>query len=261
MTTVDVERAGLVVRGMTVSFGDVLAVAGVSLDISSSGCAGLIGPNGSGKSTLLNSLSGYVAAKGEVSLDGTRIPLGRPRAAVAAGLSRTFQTPQTFHSLTCRENVLLGMTREGGCGVTSAWVLRRRMQRAEKERIDRADAFLARVGILPRAGDMAGDLSYGEQRRLELARALATGPKMILLDEPAAGLNQAETAQLASIIEEFREAGIGIFLVEHKLDFVTRLCSTISVLALGEVIASGRPAEVLEDRAVMDAYLGIRARA
>jgi branched-chain amino acid transport system ATP-binding protein len=139
--------------------------------------------------------------------------------------------------------------------------MRRHMKRAERERIARADELLEMVRLAGRADTLAGQLSYGEQCRLELARALATRPKMVLLDEPAAGLNQAETAQLADIIERVSEGGIAFFLVEHKLDFVTRLCSDLSVLALGRIIASGKPDVVLQDRQVMDAYLGVRSRA
>ncbi|HVX19806.1 MAG TPA: ABC transporter ATP-binding protein [Acidimicrobiales bacterium] len=252
---------GLVTTDLTVAFGDVVAVDAVSLAIPGVGCNGLIGPNGSGKTTFLNAVSGFVRASGSVTVDGRPVALGRPRAAVACGLSRTFQTPQTFANLTCRENVLLGMSQEGRTGLTVTWVLRPVLARAEQARRERAAALLELVNLAGRADDLAGALSYGEQRRLEIARALATGPKMVLLDEPAAGLNQRETEQLADLIEQIRDGGVAFFLIEHKLDFVTRLCDQVSVLALGRVIAGGPPDEVLRDRQVMDAYLGMRSRA
>jgi len=253
--------AGLVTDDLRVTFGDVVAVDGVSLTVPGAGCNGLIGPNGSGKTTFLNAVSGFVRASGSVTVDGRPVALGRPRSAVACGLARTFQTPQTFVNLTCRENVLLGMSQEGITGLSATWVLRPRLARAERDRWGRAAALLDLVNLAGRADDLAGALSYGEQRRLEIARALATGPKMVLLDEPAAGLNQRETEQLAELIERIRDDGVAFFLIEHKLDFVTRLCDRLSVLALGRVIAGGPPAEVLRDRDVMDAYLGMRTRA
>jgi len=252
---------GLVATDLTVAFGDVVAVDGVSLAVPGTGCTGLIGPNGSGKTTFLNAVSGFVRASGTVAVDGRPLALGRPRSAVACGLSRTFQTPQTFANLTCRENVLLGMSQEGATGLAVTWVLRPVLARAERDRWQRAAALLELVNLAGRADELASRLSYGEQRRLEIARALATGPKMVLLDEPAAGLNARETEQLADLIERIRDSGIGFFLVEHKLDFVTRLCASLSVLSLGRVIATGRPDDVLRDRQVMDAYLGMRSRA
>jgi ABC-type branched-subunit amino acid transport system ATPase component len=251
----------LTVEDVTVRFGDVVAVDGVSLRVPLASCRGLIGPNGSGKTSLLNAVSGFVPARGRVQLDGAAIRSGRPRSAVRAGLARTFQTPQMFANLTARENLFLGMRTDGACGLGGAWLWRWRMHRGERHRREISDALLARVGLGQRGEVLAGQLAYGEQRRLELARALATEPRMVLLDEPAAGLNQTETTQFAAIIEGLRADGIGFFLVEHKLDFVRRLCDGLSVLALGRIIADGAPDEVLADRAVMDAYLGVRSRA
>jgi branched-chain amino acid transport system ATP-binding protein len=252
---------GLVAEELTVRFGDVVAVDQVSLRIDERGCSGLIGPNGSGKTSFINAISGFVPAHGSVRLGDRAIKLGHPRAAVAAGIARTFQTPQTFANLTCRENVLLGTALEGGCGVIGAWLLRPRMHRQERKRIERAEELLDKVGMSSRSATLAGQLSYGEQRRLELARALATRPTVILLDEPTAGLNEQETDEFAGLIEQLRDDGLGFFLVEHKLEFVSRLCHSLAVLALGRVIAQGPPGEVLQDRAVMDAYLGVRGRA
>jgi ABC-type branched-subunit amino acid transport system ATPase component len=249
------------VRELSVAFGDVRAVDSVTMTIDVSGCSGLIGPNGSGKTSFINAVSGFVPARGFVELCGRRIKLGDPGSALRSGIGRTFQTPQTFDNLTCLENVLLGTAREGGCGVVAAWVRRRSMHVAERDRARRARELLDLMGLSPHEDQLAGELAYGQQRRLELARAMASGPRMVLLDEPAAGLNDTETEHLASVIEELRDRGVAFFLVEHKLDFVRRLCTRLAVLSLGKVIAEGAPEDVLADRAVADAYLGRKRRA
>lgn len=246
----------LEVDDLSVSFGGVRAVDSVGFAMSEATTLGLVGPNGSGKTTLVNALTGMVAAAGRVRVGGTAMRLGRPGESYRLGVVRTYQTPRVFASLTCLENLALAMSPRKGTGLIGAVVRRRSMLRAERERWARAEQLLSEVGLESMADVASGELSYGRQRILELARCLAAVPRLILLDEPAAGLNQAETDELADIIAAVQRQGIGVLLIEHKIDFVTRLCPTIVVLELGRKIAEGPPAEVFADRRVMDAYLG-----
>jgi ABC-type branched-subunit amino acid transport system ATPase component len=241
---------------LSVSFGGVRAVDGVSFRMPEAGTVGLVGPNGSGKTTLVNALTGMVPAIGHVAVGGARLRLGRPGDSYRLGIVRTYQTPRVFASLTCLENIVLAMSPRNGTGLTGAVLRRPAMLRAERERWRRGRELLDRVGLGALTDVAAGELAYGRQRVLELARGLAASPRLILLDEPAAGLNQAETDELADIIAGVQADGIGVLLIEHKIDFVTRLCPTIVVLELGHKIAEGAPAEVFADQRVMDAYLG-----
>ncbi len=243
-------------RDITVNFGAVRAVDGVSLEVRDGEILGLIGPNGSGKSTFLNAISGVVPASGTASVHGAPLALGKPRRIRHAGLMRTYQTPQNIYSLTCVENVLLTTTNQHRRGLLGSWIDRPGMARAERERCEKAHAALARVGLAELAHAPTGLLTYGQQRMLELAGALAGDPVMLMLDEPAAGLNEAETGFLGSILREMNAAGTAVLLVEHKIDFIDQLCSRIVVLELGQTIAEGPPAEVWKDSRVIDAYLG-----
>lgn len=245
-------------REVTVRFGGVVAVDQVSLDVASGGeVVGLIGPNGSGKSTLLNALTGLVpVAHGTVSVDGAPVELGRPGAAASRGLFRTYQTPQIDDQCTCLDNVLVSSPDQRARGLTGAWLVRPRMLSVEKERWAKAAAALQRVGLLERANDIAGALSYGERRRLEVARAVVAEPQLLLMDEPAAGLNSAETDQLCDLLLGLTGEGLSLVVVEHKIAFIESLCQRVVVLELGRQIAAGPPAEVWKDPAVMSAYLG-----
>lgn len=240
-----------------VSFGAVRALGGVSLQVGRGEILGLIGPNGSGKSTFMNAVSGVVPARGMLRVDGAAVPLGAPTHIRAHGILRTFQTPQTFRALSCIENVLLASSDRSAAGLFDACVRRRRMGRVDKARWEVAARALDRVGLLPLAEASADGLSYGQQRLLEIARALSASPKVVLLDEPAAGLNDAETDSLAAILQGLRDDGVGIIVAEHKIGFLDAVCDRLVVLVLGEVIAQGRPADVWQDQRVMDAYLGV----
>ena len=246
----------LEINDITVRFGGVIAVDGVSLEVADGSTLGLVGPNGSGKSTLLNALTGVVPATGTAALDGRPLPLGRPRRTRRAGLARTFQTPQNFEELSCIDNVLLADGDRAYTGLTGAWLVRPLMWRRERDRWQRALEMLELVGLAEHAEQPASLLSYGQQRMLELARSLVGDPQILLLDEPSAGLNAVETHELSRILREVRERGIALVIVDHKIDFIDSLCDTIVVLQLGRVVAAGPPESVWKDPLVVEAYLG-----
>ena len=239
------------------SFGAVQACRDVALDAATGVITGLIGPNGSGKSTLLNALTGVVTASGTVRVGEHDVPLGDPGGARRAGILRTHQTPHNYGELSCLDNACLAMLDPAGRNVLSSLVRRRHVARHEQVRWERAAAALERVGLSHLAEVPASALTYGQARLLELARSLAGDPAVLLMDEPSAGLNAAETDELADLLESVRADGITMVLVDHKVDFVDRLCERIVVLDQGAVIAAGSPAEVWADQRVVDAYLGV----
>jgi branched-chain amino acid transport system ATP-binding protein len=244
--------------GLSVRFGGVLAVDDISLSVDQGGeVVGLIGPNGSGKSTFLNAVSGLVPAKGSVTVENKRVALGRPGAIAAHGVFRTYQTPQVDVMITVMENVLVSSPDRGFRGIVGAWPMRPEMWRREKERWAAAGEALERVGLLERANQLAGNLSYGERRRLEIARALVSRPQLMMMDEPAAGLNTTETAQLAELLSGVARDGISLIVIEHKIAFIEQVCHRLVVLELGRQIAAGIPEEVWRDPAVVNAYLGV----
>jgi len=243
---------------LSVQFGGVRAIDAVSLSVDGGGeVVGLIGPNGSGKSTFLNAVSGLVPAKGEVMVDDKRVRLGRPGAIARHGVFRTYQTPQVDVELTCIENALVSSPDRAFRGLIGAWPMRPKMWQHEKERWAAASDALERVGLIARANVRAGGLSYGERRRLEIARALVSRPRLMMMDEPAAGLNTTETAQLAQLLSGLATDGISLIVIEHKVAFIEQLCHRLVVLELGRQIAAGVPEEVWRDPAVANAYLGV----
>ncbi len=240
---------------ISVSFGGVRAVSNVSLSLGDE-LLGLVGPNGSGKTTFLNAVSGVVPATGRLVIDGSEVPLGRPRSSWKAGTARVFQAPQTFEALSVLENVLLASSDGRWRGGIGTWIARPAMMRAERTRWVAAHEALELVGLGAEATHAAGLLSYGQQRLLELARAISGSPKVLLLDEPSAGLNDAETNGLADLLLEVRRTGLPMLLIDHKVDFLDRLCDRLVVLELGEVVAQGTPEDVWSDQRVINAYLG-----
>jgi ABC-type branched-subunit amino acid transport system ATPase component len=243
-------------RKINVSFGGVRAVRDVSLDVPAHQILGLIGPNGSGKSTFLNAITGLVPATGTAVLDGTPLPLGNPGRIRRSGLLRAFQTAQNIGELTCLENVLLSDPDRHATGAAGAWVYRRRMWRRERARWGAAHDALALVGLAAMADVPARLLTYGQQRLVELARVIAGDPTVILLDEPSAGLNAAETEQLAALLVSLRDRGETLVVVDHKIGFLDTICDRLAVLQLGELIAEGPPETVWKDPRVIDAYIG-----
>jgi ABC-type branched-subunit amino acid transport system ATPase component len=248
-------------RGIRVAFGGVVAVNDVSLALDDRETVGIVGPNGSGKTSFLNAITGVVPATGSLSVKGVAVPLGHPAASRGAGILRLFQTPQVYKELTCIENVLLSTPDRGMTGLVGAWLARPTMWRREHQRWEAAAAVLDRVGLLPLARASAAMLPYGQQRLLDLARALAARPAALLLDEPSAGLNRYETERLAELCNELRGDGLSLMVIDHKVDFIETISDRVAVLELGRLIASGTAAEVWRDARVMEAYLGLTSRA
>lgn len=247
----------LVLTGVAKRFGGVQAVAGVDIAIPPGSITGLIGPNGAGKTTLVNIISGQLqASAGQICL-GERNLTDAPAHVVArAGIVRTFQNIRLLPETTVLENIVIGYHNHGRTSLIGALLALPDSWRESREVRDRAHTLLERFEMRQYANVPAGDLAYGHQRRVEVMRALAVGPRILMLDEPVAGMNDVEAASLGRIFSELAESGMGVLLIEHNIRFVTRLCSEVFVLDNGRVIAAGPPQSVTNDPAVVAAYLG-----
>ncbi|MCX0275220.1 branched-chain amino acid ABC transporter ATP-binding protein/permease [Nocardia zapadnayensis] len=252
----DTEALLEVVR-VTKQFGGLLAVNGVDLHVRPGSIHGVIGPNGAGKSSLANLVSGaYRPDSGSILLAGVEISGHRPDQITRKGLARTFQTPQLFNSATALENVKAGFADTGQLSWWRAALKPRAQYRREAELEGMAVALLRRVGLLDEAYVLAGSLAYGKARALEIARALASQPKVLILDEPAAGLNSTEVMELGRLLTDLRADGLGMVLVEHHMDLISTVADEVTCLAQGTVIANGTASDVLTDETVMAVYLG-----
>lgn len=247
----------LKLQNISKNFGGLQVLQDVNFEVPEGGIFGLIGPNGAGKTTVFNLVTGLIrASSGTISLAGEDIGNVAPNKITERGIARTFQNIRVFKEMTLLENVIVGMHEHLKYGFGGLLLNLANFRRTEVEARDRALELLSWVKLDHKANMLADSLSYGEQRRLEFARALATKPKLLLLDEPVAGMNPSEKSELMREIINIKERGFSIFMIEHDMRFVMGLCDRIAVLNFGRIIAEGTPDEIKNNPEVIEAYLG-----
>ena len=248
----------LEVKNLTMEFGGVVALKEVNLHVSAGEIAALIGPNGAGKTTVFNVVTGYYQpTKGEVLLNSQSLVGLKSNKIARLGLARTFQNIRLFGDMTALENVMTGCDSRNKVGLIGSIFGTSRSRQDEKLSHARAAELLNFIEISHRSGQLARNLPYGDQRRLEIARALALEPKVLLLDEPAAGFNPQEKVELGELIKKIRDAGFAVLLIEHDMSLVMKISDRVSVLDFGQKIAEGTPSEIQGNQKVIDAYLGV----
>jgi branched-chain amino acid transport system ATP-binding protein len=247
----------LEVAGLAKSFGGVAALADVYFEVPTGVVYAVIGPNGAGKTTLFNTLCGFYAPdEGSIRFESEPLVGLAPHAVAARGISRTFQNLQVFFNMTVLENVMVGCHLRSGTGLAAAALRLPSVLREERQVRQWAREALAFCGLDQLRDRPASALPYGVLKRVEVARALASGPKLLLMDEPAAGLNDTETAEMRGLIRRIRDAGTAVLLVEHNMELVMQVSDRVLVLEYGSVLAEGTPKEIQSNRRVIDAYLG-----
>ncbi|WP_066288041.1 ABC transporter ATP-binding protein [Bacillus sp. FJAT-29937] len=247
----------LEIKNISKNFGGISALTDVTFSVNEGEIFGLIGPNGAGKTTMFNMITNlFPPTSGEITFSGDTITGIKPHLITEKGICRTFQNIRLFPQMTSLENVMVGGHSRIKSGVLSS-VLRTKEQRNEEGRLqETAKELLELVGLTDEIETAAENLAYGQQRRLEIARALASNPKLLLLDEPAAGMNETETASLFGLIKKIQARGITVLIIEHDMPLVMKLCDRIMVLNFGKKLAEGTPAEIQNNEAVIEAYLG-----
>ncbi len=250
-------RALLELDSLTLAFGGLLAVSAVSFQVREGSIVGVIGPNGAGKTTVFNLITGnYRPNSGSITFAGQNITGWAPHKIVSLGIARTFQTIRLFQEMTVLENVLAGCHCRMKSGLLPSMFHTPKQRREEAKALERAMGELHFVGLAEQYDNYAKNLSYGNQRLLEIARALASNPRLIILDEPAGGMNDQETLELVKLVYEIRKRGISILLIEHDMNLVMQVCEKLVVLEYGAVIAEGVPEEIKKNPLVIEAYLG-----
>lgn len=247
----------LEIKNVTQYFGGLTALDDINIHIDEGEVVGIIGPNGAGKSTLFNVVTGiYAPASGKVFLSGSDITGYKPYKITQMGFARTFQNIRIFPKMTVLENILMGMHCRRSTNLFEIILHTNKVKAEEKKCLERAYELLHLLGLYNNRYDLPASLPYGAQRKLEITRALATEPKLLLLDEPAAGMNEQETAELLGIVKILQKSGYTIWLIEHDMKFVMNVCERIYVLNHGQMIAHGTPEQIRTNPAVIEAYLG-----
>ncbi|MFC5750986.1 ABC transporter ATP-binding protein [Actinomadura rugatobispora] len=252
----------VVIDRLTKGFGGLTAVDGVSIRVPETSIYGILGPNGAGKTTVLNMISGFIAPdSGDISVAGTRITGLAPYRVARQGIARTYQNIRLFPGMTVLETVMAGAYGRRSSSILGAILLSPAERRERRATAERAAELLDRVGVRGRHSALAETLSYGDQRRVEIARALATDPRLLLLDEPTAGMNDAESEEVGRLLVGLRDAGLTLILIEHNMRLVEEFCQRVSVMNSGALLAEGTPTWCLDQEDVKEAYFGKRSDA